>query len=126
MKRILTISAVVLLGIGFATPAVAGHYAHRGGHHRIVRGATLGIGAFPGPRLPVPRFHSSFSLSLGFPPVPFPVVAPPVAIYYAPRPVVVAPPYERVWIPAGYVWDGGAQYYVGGHWSYHRCHDGDD
>jgi hypothetical protein len=127
MKKLPAIWAAMFLGLFLATPALAGHGAHRGGQfHHVVRGPAFGISAIPVPRLPVPRIHSSISLSLGFPIVPLPVIVSPAPIYYVSRPVYAAPRFERVWVPGGSTWNGGVPFYVEGHWSYRRCHDRDD
>jgi hypothetical protein len=124
MKRLLATGAAMVLGLFLATPALAGHPAHPGGQfHHVVHGTAFGLPALPFPRLPAPRIHSSLSLSLGIPFPPFPVVVSTAPIYYDSRPAYVAPRFERVWIPGGYAWNGGVQFYVDGHWSYRRCHD---
>jgi YXWGXW repeat-containing protein len=126
MKKLWTIPAVLLLGVALATPATAGHYGHPGGHsHHSSHGTFLGIASpplphLPLPRLPLPHFYPSFSVSLGVPlAAPTAYYAPAPAYYYVPAPVYVPPPpVANVWIPGRYVWSGGAQVYIAGHWSY--------
>jgi len=121
MKKLLSGSAVLALGLLLATPAMAGHHGHYRGHApRVVHGAFLGIGAVPFPHFfAPPRISSSVSFSFGFPYYTYPRYYAPAPVYYAPAPVFAAPaPCEPVWIPAHYVWDDGAQFYVSGHWSH--------
>jgi hypothetical protein len=127
MKRLPAIWTAMLLGLLVASPALAGHPARHGGHSSHVSGGIfLGVPALPLPHLPVPRIHSSLSLTLGFPYLPRPVLVAPAPVVYASPSVYVAPGFQRVWVPAGYVWNGGARFYVDGHWSYRRCHDWGD
>lgn len=121
MKKLLAISTVALLGLLLASPARAGHHGHRGGQvHRTARGTAHGIAALPVP--PLPRIHSSFTLSYGLPNYAYPTYVAPAPVYYAPRPVYAAPACEKVWIPGRYAWNGGVRFYVAGHWTHHHRH----
>ena len=120
MKRLLTAPVVLALGLGLATPALAGHRGtYRGHGHRVAVGVQGSFRHFPAPPIfHAPRFRSRFSLNIGFPVYAYDsYYYAPAPVYYVPAPVYYRPPCEPVWIPGRYVWDEGVRFYVAGHWS---------
>ncbi len=113
MKKILVMMAVVLLGIGLATPVFADH----DGYYRGRSGRVVRRGYYSGYYAPRPRFRTSVSFGFGLPFFGYGVYAPPPPYYYEPATVVLAPGYcHPYWVPGHYVYGGGAGIWVAGYW----------
>ncbi|MBI1951226.1 MAG: hypothetical protein HYS34_07685 [Acidobacteria bacterium] len=111
MKKILVISAL-LLGIAFATPALADHRGHHRGH-RVVRGGYHHVY-----HSPYRRHRANVYFRAGGPAFAFGFYAPAPAYYFEAAPVLVEPGYcHPVWVPGHYVRDRGARVWIAGHWS---------
>ena len=115
MKKILVSVATLLLGVSLATPALAGHHGYYRGHGG---GGWRGHAGFYGAR---PRSYFSFGIGFPFYGYSRPCYRP-APVYYNPYPVYAPPPYygpyDSVWVPGHYVFDGGVRFFVAGHWSY--------
>ena len=114
MKRILAITAMVLLGLGLATPALADHDGYYRGHSgRVVR-----RGYHSSYYAPRPRFRSSVSFGFGLPFFGYGVYAAPPPYYYGPAPVALDPGYcHPYWVPGHYAYGGGAGVWIAGYWA---------
>lgn len=114
MKKILAMTAVVVLGLTLATPVLADHDRYYRGHsHRVVRGGYHAV--YYAPR---PRFRTSVSFGFGVPFFAYGAYAPAPPYYYEPAPVVVAPGYcHPYWVPGHYAYGGGAGLWVEGYWA---------
>ena len=118
MKKMLTVTAILTLGLLLATPAMAGHRGHCRGHYA---GHVAVVGIQPVPvYAPVATRGAGLVFSVNFPtpiylsPAPFVLAAP---VYYQPAPVVIAPAYRPVWVPGYRTYRDGVQVVVAGHWS---------
>jgi hypothetical protein len=125
MKRLAGAAAALALGFMIVTPALAGHHGYSRGHGVVVRdrgvyGGRFGVYASrPHAVFFAPRPRVAVSFAFGLPGFYAGYYAPAPAYYaYPPAPVVVAPAYcEPAWVPGHYVWDGGARFWIEGHWS---------
>ena len=111
MKKILTLTLILALGLSFATPALADHRDHYRGHPvRYYRGGYHAAYYAPYPR---PRYRTRLFFGFGAP-----LFAPAPAYVYDPEPYFVAPGYcEPLWVPGHYVYQGRARFYIAGAWS---------
>jgi hypothetical protein len=114
MKKILMTAATLLIGLSLATPALAGHHGYFRGHGDGWRNDVVYYPARP---------RAVISLGIGFPSCRFAGPYRPAQVHYDPYPAYAPPPCCRsVWLPSHYVIEGGARFFVAGHWS----HEGDD
>ena len=111
MKKVLVVSAL-LLGIAFATPALADHRGHYRGH-RVVRGGYHSVHYYPHR-----RHHANVYYHAGGPVFAFGFYAPAPAFYFGTAPVLLEPGYcHPRWVPGHYVRDRGARIWIAGSWS---------
>jgi hypothetical protein len=113
MNKLLAIGAVAILSLALTTPAGAGHHGYRRGHgggsvtHRghVVVARPYAYNYWPRPR-------AFFSVGFGVPGYGYY----PAPVYYGPPAVAYGGSACDLWVPGHFVWDGGARFWIEGHW----------
>jgi hypothetical protein len=104
---------VLLIGIGLATPALAGHRGHSRGQ-RIVRSGYHSRPVYYRPRL---AYDADFFFSVGRPTFRVGLYAPAPIYYFGPPSVQFDRGWYRpVWVPGHYIRDRGARIWIEGYW----------
>ena len=112
MRKLLALW-VLLIGIGLATPALAGSRGYARGH-RIVRGGYHSQPVYDRPRL---AYHANVYFRVGRPTFRVGLYAPAPVYYFGPPSVCFDRGcYRPVWVPGHYIRDRGARIWIEGYW----------